>query len=174
MKGNIIILNGVSSAGKSSLSKEIVKFLPDYFHFSIDDFDTLIERMEERSIERLIPVPTETFFHQSIAMFSDQGVNLIVDHVLYDEETITDAYKTLSDNLVYFVGVHCPLEELERRERERGDRRIGQARQQLQFVHQQNENYDLEVDTFINGAEKSAQAIADFIAANEATLGFSK
>lgn len=48
------------------------------------------------------------------------------------------------------------------------------ARQQLQFVHQQNENCDLEVDTFINGTEKSAQAIVDFITANEATLGFSK
>lgn len=174
MKGNIIFLNGVSSAGKSTLSKEIVKLLPNYFHFSVDDFDTIIERMEERGTDRLIPVPTETFFHRSIAMFSDQGIHLIIDHVLYDQETITDAYHTLRNYPIYFVGVHCPVEELERREMVRGDRRIGQARLQLQFVHQQNEDYDIEVDTFTNGTEESAQAIAEFVLANEASLGFSK
>ncbi|MGA9226013.1 MAG: hypothetical protein WB217_06725 [Mesobacillus sp.] len=36
-KGKIILLNGVSSSGKSSLSKELVKLMPDYFHLSIDD-----------------------------------------------------------------------------------------------------------------------------------------
>ncbi|WP_066052743.1 chloramphenicol phosphotransferase CPT family protein [Robertmurraya korlensis] len=174
MKGKIIFLNGVSSAGKSTLSKKIVKHLPNYFHFSVDDFDLIIERMEERGTDRLIPVPTETFFHQSIAMFSDQGVNLIVDHVLHDEETVTDAYKTLRNYPIYFVGVHCPLEELERREQVRGDRRIGQAKLQLQFVHQQSETYNIEVDTFKYGMEKNAQAIADFVKMNEATLGFSK
>ena len=174
MKGNIIFLNGVSSSGKTTLSKEIVKLLPDYFHFSIDDFDSIIERMEERGTERLIPVPTEAFFHRSIAMFSDQGINLIVDHVLHDEETITDAYQILNDYPIYFVGVHCPLEELEKREQSRGDRRIGQARHQLQFVHQQNEPYDMEINTFKDSIEKNAQVIAEFIVANEATLGFSK
>jgi chloramphenicol 3-O phosphotransferase len=29
---------------------------------------------------------------------------------------------------VIFIGVHCPLEELERREKERKDRRKGEAR----------------------------------------------
>lgn len=174
MKGKIIFLNGVSSAGKSTLSKKIVKLLPNYFHFSLDDYDNIIERMEERGTDRLIPVPTETFFHRSIAMFSDQGINLVIDHVLHDRETISDAYHTLRDYPIYFVGVHCPMEELERRELARGDRRIGQARLQLQFVHQQNEAYDLEVNTFTNGIEKSAQVIADFVLTNEASLGFSK
>lgn len=174
MKGKIIFLNGVSSAGKSTLSKGIVKLLPNYFHFSVDDFDIIIDRMEERGTDRLIPVPTETFFHRAIAMFSDQGVNLVVDHVLHDVETITDAYETLSNYPLYFVGVHCPLEELERRELLRGDRRIGQARLQLQFVHRQSETYNIEVNTFKYRTEKNAKAIADFVTVNEATLGFSK
>ena len=38
-KGKIILLNGVSSSGKSSLSKELLKNLKNYFYFSIDDFD---------------------------------------------------------------------------------------------------------------------------------------
>ena len=103
-KGKIILLNGVSSSGKSSLSKELVKRLPDYFHFSIDDFDTIIERMEDRENERLIPVPTEHFFHRNLAMFSDKGVNLIVDHVLHDEDTLKDCIGMIENHPVFFVG----------------------------------------------------------------------
>lgn len=61
--GTAIFLNGVSSSGKSSLAKEMIKHFPDFFHLSIDDFDLMIEKMEDRASERLIPVPTEYFFH---------------------------------------------------------------------------------------------------------------
>lgn len=44
------------------------------------------------------------------------------------------------------VGVHCPVDELDCREAARGDRRVGQAREQLAFVHRL-EIYDIEVDT---------------------------
>lgn len=71
-KGKIILLNGVSSSGKTTLSKELVKNAVDYFHLSIDDFDIIIERMENRENNKLIPVPTEYFFHRTIAMFSDR------------------------------------------------------------------------------------------------------
>lgn len=50
------------------------------------------------------------------------------------------------------MGVHCPATELERREKERGDRRIGLSKSQLDFVHKV-ENYDIDVDTFTNGLE---------------------
>lgn len=45
---------------------------------------------------------------------------------------------------VFFVGVHCPLPELERREKERGDRRIGEARTDFETIHEFAE-YDFEV-----------------------------
>ncbi|WP_342438860.1 hypothetical protein NSS79_07535 [Paenibacillus sp. FSL L8-0436] len=56
------------------------------------------------------------------------------------------------------VGVFCPLDELERREKERGDRRIGQAKEQLEFVHME-EAYDLKVDTFRDGLEGCVEKI---------------
>lgn len=146
-KGKIILLNGVSSSGKSTLAKELVKKLPDYFHFSIDDFDTIIEKMEDRNSDHLIPVPTEHFFHRNIAMFSDKGVNLVVDQILHNKDTTKDCYEILNDYPVFFVGVHCTLNELEKREKERGDRPVGQAKSQLNYVHQQGEVYDIEVDT---------------------------
>lgn len=157
-KGKIILLNGVSSAGKSTLAKELVKILPDYFHFSVDDFDLIIERMEDRENERLIPVETEYFFHRSIAMFSDRGVNLIVDHVIHDEFTRDDWFEVLAGYPVLSVGVHCPLDELERREKARGDRTIGQAKRQLEFVHR-DVVYDVEVDTFHEDREECIMRI---------------
>ncbi|MBT2690593.1 AAA family ATPase [Bacillus sp. ISL-47] len=114
-KGKILLLNGVSSAGKTSLSKELVRRMPDFFHFSVDDFDIMIERMEERDNQRLIPVPTEQFFHRSIAMFSDEGINLVVDHVLHDRETLRDCLEILREYPVFFTGVHCPLDELDQK-----------------------------------------------------------
>jgi len=171
-KGKIILLNGVSSSGKSSLSKELEKLLPDYFHLSADDFDTIIERMEDRENDRLIPVPTEHFFHRNLAMFSDKGVNLIVDQILHDEDTLKDCAVILENYPVFIVGVHCPAEELERREKARGDRTIGQAVRQLNFVHQQNEVYDVEVDTHLLNLEESAQVIVDQMQQTEEHKGW--
>jgi len=50
---------------------------------------------------------------------------------------------------VVLVGVYCSILELEKREQSRGDRHSGIAKSQLQFVHQQKENYTVEVDTSV-------------------------
>ena len=47
---------------------------------------------------------------------------------------------------VLFVGVRCSLPELERRERERGNRTIGRAAAQFPIVHEHGV-YDVEVDS---------------------------
>lgn len=161
-KGKIIFLNGVSSSGKSMLANELVQLMPNYFHMSIDDFDLFIEKMEDRENNHLIPVETEYFFHRTIAMFSDRGINVVVDHILHDNFTSEDCFKTLVDYPVLFVGVHCPLEELERRERARGDRNIGQAKRQLEYVHK-IEMYDIEVNTLLESVEESSNRIIEVL-----------
>jgi chloramphenicol 3-O phosphotransferase len=52
----------------------------------------------------------------------------------------------ISDLDVFFVGVHCSLPELERREIQRGDRRRGEARQDFETVHSLP-TYDLVIDS---------------------------
>ncbi|WP_179133914.1 phosphotransferase-like protein [Halobacillus massiliensis] len=151
-RGNIIFLNGVSSSGKTTLAFELASKLHHHFPLSLDQYDDLIASMENREQEKLIPVPTEHFFHQTITMFSDRGIDLIVDHLLHNEHTMQDAFAVLKDYPVFFVGVHCPLEVLNAREKARGDRTIGQAEKQLEFVHQQGEVYDVAVDTSKEGA----------------------
>ncbi len=52
----------------------------------------------------------------------------------------------ITDLDVFFVGVHCSLPELERREMQRGDRRAGEARQDFESVHGIT-SYDLEINS---------------------------
>jgi chloramphenicol 3-O phosphotransferase len=59
---------------------------------------------------------------------------------------------------VFFVKVSCPLEELERRERARGDRQIGFAKMQLVWVHRYGD-YDDEVNTFTHTPEQNAEQL---------------
>lgn len=59
---------------------------------------------------------------------------------------------------VYLVKVSCPVEELERREEARGDRQIGFARMQLDWVHRHGE-YDDEVDTFTHTTEQNVERL---------------
>ena len=59
---------------------------------------------------------------------------------------INDLVKLLSPYDVYFVGLHCSLPELERREIQRGNRRTGEARTDLETVHS-FAPYDLELDS---------------------------
>lgn len=47
---------------------------------------------------------------------------------------------------VYYVGLFAPLDDLEQREKDRGDRLLGLARWQHDRVHK-GISYDLEIDT---------------------------
>lgn len=157
-QGNIIFLNGVSSSGKSTLARGLIQRLPGYFQFGSDLYDELIEKMEDRENGRLIPVDTEVFIHRTIRMFSDCGVNLVVDHILHNEPTLQDFQQTLAGYPILLVGVHCPLAVLEQRERERGDRWLGLAASQLEFVHKQLQ-YDLEINTHLDSLEDNLERI---------------
>ncbi|MGM1045883.1 MAG: phosphotransferase-like protein [Bacillota bacterium] len=64
--------------------------------------------------------------------------------------------------MTFYIGVHCPIDELERRERERKDRPIGLARAQIEIVHKHS-RYDLEVNTKKNSIIECASMIKEFV-----------
>jgi chloramphenicol 3-O phosphotransferase len=64
----------------------------------------------------------------------------------------------LAQREVHFVGLFAPLDVLEARERERGDRLIGLARWQYHRVHS-GMTYDLELDTSIASPRVCAHRI---------------
>jgi chloramphenicol 3-O phosphotransferase len=72
----------------------------------------------------------------------------------------------LYKNYVLFVGLHCLLEELERREQKRDARRQGFARQQFDNIHI-GKIYDLKLDTSVFSAEECVERVVDFYNKNE-------
>jgi chloramphenicol 3-O phosphotransferase len=147
-KGNIIFLNGVSSSGKSTLTKLLQEKLTEpYSWIGVDNFlhKTINEKFFTSEYRTSIR-QTLRAMHHTIKLFSDMGLNVIVDHVLEKQEWLDECVEILHDNPVLFVHVTCSLEELRRREKERGDRQIGQAERQLLMLNI-IDTYDITVDT---------------------------
>ncbi len=91
----------------------------------------------------------------------DNGNDVIFDHVLHDR-TMYESWRAATSGLdVFTVGVTCPLDILEARERARGDRVLGRARGLADIVHGFMD-YDVTVDT---GAHATAACVARLIAA---------
>ncbi|MCL2722454.1 MAG: chloramphenicol phosphotransferase CPT family protein, partial [Treponema sp.] len=106
---------------------------------------------------------TISISHHSIKFFSDMGVNIIVDQVLTQENWMDECVKLLYEYPVIFVHVTCPLEELQRREKERGDRGIGWAENQLMQLNPKNNIYDINVDTYNESNEECVNKIIGFM-----------
>lgn len=150
--GNIILVNGASSSGKSTLSKALqAKLEQPFWHYSIDHLIAANILPQERinSQEFLWSDLRPQFFagfHHSLPALVKAGNNLIVEHIVETKKWMQLLLELLKPFDVFFVGVHCPLLELERREIERGNRRIGEARQDFETVHTFG-IYDLEIDS---------------------------
>ena len=139
--GKIILINGASSSGKSTLARQLQQTLPSpFWHFSFDhlrDSNALpMARVRSGEFDWSAMRPAVfDGFHRCLPVLAEAGNNLIVDHIIENEMWMSDLVKLLTGLDVFFVGVHCPLPELERRERERGNRRVGEARTDYQIVH---------------------------------------
>jgi len=124
----IILLNGVGSVGKSSIARALQTITAEPFlHVAMDAF---LDMMPARYWDHPDGVTFET---------------VIVDDVLLENE-MADYAALLAGFTFRTVGVFAPLDVLEARERERGDRLIGLARWQYDRVYQ-GKRYDLELDT---------------------------
>ena len=149
--GMIILINGASSAGKSTLARSLQQQLSEPFlDWSFDHLRASnalpMARIENGELDwaRMRPGVFDGF-HRSLPAFAKAGNNLIVGHIIEQEQWLADLVELLAPFDVFFVGVHCPLPELERRERHRGDRRAGDARTDFHSVHRFGE-YDLDID----------------------------
>jgi len=148
-KGKIIILNGVSSAGKTTLARALQEKASEaFFVITGDDLMEMLGRSKYVDISSDAYFQFHTSEHHAAKAYSDVGMNIIMDTVILKDDKIglNDFVEILRDNPVLFVHVTCPLEELRRREKERGDRDIGQGEGQLAKLNPQD-TYDLTVDS---------------------------
>ncbi|HMP39704.1 MAG TPA: AAA family ATPase [Roseiflexaceae bacterium] len=152
--GQIIFLNGPSSAGKSTLAKAIQQQIDQpFWHVASDQF-VAAQMLPARHAEggdfawHVMRPRFFRAFHRCLPAIAGAEQNVIVDHVIEFEAWLYELVDLLAPYDVFFVGVYCPLEELERRERLRGDRMPGEARDHLQVVHS-FAAYDATVDTSV-------------------------
>lgn len=86
---------------------------------------------------------------------------------------LLDCLTLLRPEDVLFVGVHCPLDELARRELARGDRPPGLAAHQYDLVHGHGD-YDLECDTSAASPRECAQRIKEFLPHRPSPTAFAR
>jgi chloramphenicol 3-O phosphotransferase len=162
MASRIIILNGTSSAGKSILAKALQQALQHPFCYYASDqlvdagFRTVYEsaRNTASASER-----TRFFdgFHRSIAAFAVTSNDLIVEHIAEKQAWADDLHQLLHSCDLFWVDVHAPQYEPERREQQRGDRTLGEALYHLK-THPFCQ-YDFEIDSTLPLNEAVEQII---------------
>ncbi len=172
MSGTIIVINGTSSSGKTSIVRALQERLaPPYLDMGVDRF---IFMMPKRYLNR--PLWDDVLgkadhagagghllfsgMHHAIAAAARAGLNIITDHVLVEKQWVDECARLFVGLSAYLMGIQCPLEVLEERERSRKDRTLGQARLQFPVIHKYAQ-YDLEVDTSILSAEQCAERIIE-------------
>lgn len=175
----IVFLNGIGSAGKSSIAKALQKITAEPFlHIQMDAFldmlpvayqdhpDTFTYENHQEDGKPLVVISAGPLgerlmrgMRHAIAAMATQGNDLIVDEVM-DVATWVEYAALVSSFEVFLVGVMAPLEVLEARERERADRLLGLARGQFHRIHK-GMKYDLEIDTADATPMECAQLIKE-------------
>ena len=161
MNNQLIILNGASSSGKTTLCKKLQEVLDEpYIHLEEDRFvfNTYHDRFIDGETGPLIFQKTMLGYYRSLKAFLSAGHNVLADTGFYTPELLAELVRELSTEKVWLVGVQCDLAELENREHARGDRQIGLAKEQHTSIHA-GAIYDMEIDTSIASVDECALAI---------------
>lgn len=188
----LIILNGPSAAGKSSIQKEFqYLMMPNlWVKVGIDNlFDnpmpTIIpENMEfwqEPNPIRWVEMGKDDAgnsvitlrvgeqgervayaMNSAIAAYAQNGCNVIVDYIAYDARWLQDLESKCAGIKTYFVKVEIPLDTLEQREKARATSPVGHARSHY-FAVYGDINYDLVVNSEKFTAREIAQQLKDLV-----------
>ena len=160
MGSQIILLNGPSSSGKSTLSKTLQALIWEkrslkYEVVSIDDF-MKTDPMETIYEDDVFEISGDLCDHVLERMKESSGV--IIDHVITSERIYQQLKNAMEDYTLFEVHVDCSLEILKKREEERKDRCPGSAEASATYLFPKD-GYDLTVDSGLRSAEENARII---------------
>jgi len=172
---NVILLNGCSSAGKTTLAVALQNQLKEpYQHVALDQFrDGMPGRVRglnspagDPGASGLNVVPGKlngewvthiqfgdygervlAAMRRTVASLTELGCNVIVDDLLFERAYLDDYVQVLDPNKTWFIGVKCSLDVVHQREALRPGRFPGTAVSHYEQVHAHGAAYDLEVDT---------------------------
>ena len=146
LRGRVILLNGTSSSGKSSFAEALRPHLAAQFnYYSSDQLAGAKFRPLKADVRFACRESFFKGFHHSIAAFAGSGNDLLIEHIVERQSWADELLAVLAPYETLWVGVHAPLAELERRERLRGDRQLGEA-----LFHLKTHTfcrYDVEINT---------------------------
>lgn len=168
MKCNVIFLSGTSSSGKSTLRKKLLEIIGRANVIGIE-VDAFLKSMSEETFtedgnfKKVLPYFVDSF-HKVISSYAKNDFLVIVDSLFQEESWFENYLQNTSEVQTFWVCVYCPLEELNRRESERGDRKLGLAASQYDKVHRWPTKYDLKLDTSKQSPGACAEEILNALA----------
>jgi chloramphenicol 3-O phosphotransferase len=167
-RGRIILLNGASSSGKTSIGRALLPLLPDpWFLVPVDAIGSMRSTVHTRELDDTeisqVLRRTRLGYHRAVAALASAGNDVVMDYPLSEEWRLVDLLETLDGYDVTLVEVRCSQEELDRRERDRGDRPDGLARsQEMVYAHGE---CDITIDTTSTDPYECAMAIVNALSA---------
>lgn len=176
-RGRIILLNGTSSSGKTSLGEALLGLLPDpWFLVPVDALGALRSTVHSRELDddevAAMLRRTRLGYHRAVAGLASVGNDVVMDYPLSEAWRLDDLLDVLDGYDVTLVDVRCDPAELERRERARGDRPVGLARSQ-ELVHAHGDR-DVTVDTTHASARECAAQVVAAMAALSGPKAFDR
>ena len=162
-KGRIIFLNGVTSAGKTSIVEALQERGDVFFYVVANDlFQEMVgEKYLRKNYWRYLS-EVILFMYHTAKLYSDMGKNVLIDGILVEREEITPHYRQLLDilkeNPLDIVEVYCPLELCRQRNLIRGDSYEQQSEEQAALMAK-DIRYQLRVDTAVYSSAECAEQI---------------
>lgn len=162
-KGRIIFLNGVTSAGKTSIVEALQERDDVFFYVVANDlFQEMVgDKYLQQNYWKYLSEVIIMMYHTA-KLYSDMGKNVLIDGILVEREEIKPHYRQLleilKDNPLDIVEVYCPLEICRQRNIDRGDRYETQSEEQ-HVLMAENIQYSVTVDTSVHNSDECAEII---------------
>jgi chloramphenicol 3-O phosphotransferase len=174
--GRIVLLNGPSSVGKTTLTHAVARRMTTpWLVMPVDLFHQIRTRPDAHLSDRKwqdVFHRTRAAYHRALVGAASCGCDVLADHVLNEPWRLDDLLGLSIGLDVLLIHVTCSPKELRRREKARGEREPGTAATQRRQVFQHGD-CDLTVDTTY-GPDEPTAAILDLIRTPPAERAFDR
>lgn len=190
--GTVIVLNGPSAAGKSSIQKAFQKLnmpklwvkigIDNLFDFPMPDITrenlsfwqkknpirwvtTHIDSTGKNVVTLHIGAQGNNVayaMNSAIADYAANGCDVIVDYIAYEKSWFDDLQKKLKFFKTYYIAVDISLDELERREENRKTSPVGHARSHHAHIYW-DKHYDLRVNSELDSPDEIAKQLTTLL-----------